>query len=194
MRTIRNVLAGVAATAAAAALMATAMAPANAAVTGVNRAGMSPNSVVKPMSINRTNEQTAFNYFVGKGLTAKQAAGIVGNLDQESGMSPTIHQSNGGPGRGIAQWSVGGRWDTYSGDNVVDYASGQGQSSTSLSLQLKFIWYELTKFSYYGLSSLKATTTVNGATVSFQNNYEGCGTCDTSAREAYAADAYSRYA
>src|SRR6185312_1208901 len=52
------------------------------------------------------NDQTSFNYFVGKGLTAVQAAGIVGNLDQESGGSPTAVQS-GGPGRGVAQWSAG---------------------------------------------------------------------------------------
>lgn len=46
----------------------------------------------------------------------------MGNLDQESGMSPTIKQP-GGPGRGIAQWSVGGRWDTYNGDNEVHYTN-----------------------------------------------------------------------
>ncbi|HEX2904934.1 MAG TPA: phage tail tip lysozyme [Jatrophihabitans sp.] len=190
---IRTILSGASASLAAATLLATAVTPASA-TPSINRVGMSPNAAVHPMSINRTNEKTAFNFFVGKGLTKKQAAGIVGNLDQESGMDPTIHQIGGGPGRGIAQWSVGGRWDTYSGDNVVGYAKSQGQSATSLNLQLKFVWYELTKFSYYGLSSLRGTTTINGATVSFQNNYEGCGTCDTSAREAYAADAYSRYA
>src|SRR4051812_32496253 len=62
------------------------------------------------------NDKTSFDYFVGKGLTPIQAAGIVGNLDQESGDSPTAVQS-GGPGRGVAQWSVGGRWDTSPGDN-----------------------------------------------------------------------------
>ena len=62
------------------------------------------------------NDQASFDYFVGKGLTPFQAAGIVGNLDQESGVNPTAVQS-GGPGRGVAQWSVGGRWDTSAGDN-----------------------------------------------------------------------------
>ena len=57
------------------------------------------------------NDVTACNYFVGKGLTNFQSAGIVGNLDQESGVNPSSVQA-GGPGRGIAQWSVGGRWDT----------------------------------------------------------------------------------
>src|SRR5581483_3032280 len=102
-----------------------------------------------------TNDKAAFDYFVGKGLTNFQAAGIVGNLDQESGVSPTAVQQ-GGPGRGIAQWSVGGRWDTDSGDNATAYAAKQNQSVWSLGLQLDFIWYELTTFSGYGLSKLKA--------------------------------------
>src|SRR6185312_11660983 len=117
--------------------------PAAAAPT-MNAAGMSP-SVLTVASIIRSNEQTAFNYFVNKGMTKIRAAGIIGNLDQESGMDPTIKQYGGGPGRGIAQWSVGGRWDTYSQDNVVWYAANKdgGLSRWSLQAQLDFIWYEL---------------------------------------------------
>ena len=40
-----------------------------------------------------TNDQTAFDYFVGKGLASFQAAGIVGNLDQESGVDPNAVQA-----------------------------------------------------------------------------------------------------
>src|SRR5690348_14320426 len=90
------------------------------------------------------NDQAAYNFFVGKGLTSFQAAGIVGNLDQESGVDPASVQYGGGPGRGIAQWSVGGRWDSSYHDNVLWYAGQQGQASGSLNLQLEFIWYELT--------------------------------------------------
>ena len=57
-----------------------------------------------------TNDKIAFDFFLAKGLTPVQSAGIIGNLDQESGMDPTIWQYGGGPGRGIAQWSAGGRW------------------------------------------------------------------------------------
>src|SRR5262245_39315323 len=104
------------------------------------------------------NDKAAYDFFVAKGLTSFQAAGIVGNLDQESGVSPTSVQYGGGPGRGIAQWSVGGRWDT-SNPNVLHYASTQGVSATSLNLQLNFIWYELTTVGY-GYTQLKATTNV----------------------------------
>jgi hypothetical protein len=139
-----------------------------------------------------TNDKAAFDYFVGKGLTNFQAAGIVGNLDQESGVSPTAVQQ-GGPGRGIAQWSVGGRWDTDGGDNATTYASQQGQSVWSLGLQLDFIWYELTKFSGYGLSKLKATTNVTDATVVFQTDFEGCGTCLQTQRITYAQAVLNAY-
>ena len=139
-----------------------------------------------------TNDQAAFNYFVGKGLTNFQAAGIVGNLDQESGVSPTAVQQ-GGPGRGIAQWSVGGRWDTDNNDNAVAYASKQGKSVWSLQLQLDFIWYELTTFSGYGLSKLKATSNVTDATVVFQTDFEGCGTCLQSQRVSYATAVLNAY-
>jgi MYXO-CTERM domain-containing protein len=138
------------------------------------------------------NDQTAYDYFVGKGLTNFQSAGIVGNLDQESGVDPNAVQQ-GGPGRGIAQWSVGGRWDTDANDNCLWYASQQGQSSTSLTLQLDFIWYELTTFSGYGLAALKATTNVTDATVAFETDFEGCGTCDQSTRISYAQGVLSAY-
>ena len=109
-------------------------------------------------------------------------------------MDPEAKQP-GGAGRGIAQWSVGGRWDTYNGDNEVDYTNGTlNVSRYNLNGQLKFIWFELGKFSYYGLSSLKASTTINGAVAAFQSKFEGCGDCNTTARQNYAADAYSRYA
>ncbi len=139
----------------------------------------------------RANEEAAFNYFVGKGLTTVQAAGVIGNLDQESLMDPTIHQIGGGPGRGLAQWSTGGRWDTYPGDNVVEFANGA--DPYGLQVQLDFIWYELTQFSYYGLPQLRAATTIDAAVIAFQDKYEGCGTCHTDRRIAYANEAYNLY-
>src|SRR5678816_3004847 len=69
-----------------------------------------------------SSEHTAFNFFVSKGLTRVQAAGVVGNLIQESNVIPTAVQYGGGPGRGIAQWSVGGRWDSSYHDNMTWYA------------------------------------------------------------------------
>jgi len=138
------------------------------------------------------NDLAAFQFFVGQGLTQAQAAGIVGNLDQESGDSPTAMQQ-GGPGMGLAQWSIGGRWDTDSGDNCVAFAAGAGESVDSLTLQLQFIWFELQKFPEYGLGSLRASTNVTDATVAFMTDFEACGECDQSNRMMYAEAVLAAY-
>jgi Phage tail lysozyme len=136
------------------------------------------------------NDQTSFDFFVGKGLTAIQAAGIVGNLDQESGDSPTAVES-GGPGRGVAQWSVGGRWDTSPGDNENAYVGAA--NIWDLTPQLDFVWYELTTFPGYGLADLQGQTTISGATTSFMTDFEICGTCDATTRVSYAQAVYDAY-
>jgi len=139
------------------------------------------------------NERTAYEYFVGKGLTDFQAAAIVGNLIQESNVLPGAVQSGGGLGRGIAQWSVGGRWDEDPRDNVVWYAGLSGRSAWSLGAQLDFIWYELQTFSWYGFARFRATDTVTEATIAFQDDFEGCGNCHQSTRILYAKQVLAAY-
>lgn len=142
-----------------------------------------------------SNTHTAFNYFVGKGLTKRQAAGIVGNLLQESSMNPNAVQYGGGPGRGIAQWSVGGRWNHSYHDNLVWYANDKlGKSRWNLSAQLAFVWYELHSVGGYGLTALRNSTTIRGATIAFERDYEICGACDESRRVSYATQVYNAYA
>lgn len=88
------------------------------------------------------NASTAMEYFVGKGLTPAQAAGIVGNLQREAG--PNIdHTISGDGGRayGIAQWN-----DQWSPDRVANFQTviGTPLRSSSFQQQLDFIWWELT--------------------------------------------------
>ena len=139
-----------------------------------------------------SNEKAAYDFFVAKGLSKVQSAGIVGNLIQESNVLPGSVQP-GGPGRGIAQWSVGGRWNASHNDNLVSYASMHGLSTGSLTTQLDFIWYELETFSGYGLSKLRASTSISSATVVFQQDFEGCGQCEQSTRISYAQQVLSAY-
>ena len=147
------------------------------------------------------NDKTAFDFFRSKGLSADQAAGVVGNLDQESGDSPTCYQGPNGcsttpvsgyPGAGIAQWSRGGRWDTDSNDNATAFAKQQGTSLNSEQTQLNFIWYELSNKSY-GLSTLEQQTSVTGAAGAFASGFEMCGTCAQTKRNQYAQNAYNAF-
>lgn len=124
------------------------------------------------------NVEIAFNYLVGKGLTEEQAAGVVGNLIVESiGVNPTQQQIGGGPGRGIAQWEVGGRWDT-----LLQFASIQKLDPLDLGTQLDFLWWEFTGepevpgltggYERAAYDHLKATTTVAEAAASFMTKFE----------------------
>jgi hypothetical protein len=141
------------------------------------------------------NDHAAFDFFVAQGLTQVQAAGIVGNLDQESGVNPTSIQSGCGTscGEGIAQWTIGGRWDTTPNDNVVAFAASHGEAASDLTTQLQFIWYELTTFPGDGLAPLRGATDVTTATQVFETDFEGCGACNEPARIAYANAVLAAY-
>ncbi|MEU7999513.1 phage tail tip lysozyme, partial [Micromonospora sp. NPDC049060] len=139
------------------------------------------------------NSRVAWDFFIAKGLTAVQAAGVLGNLAQESNIDP-LAQEPGGPGRGIAQWSAGGRWDATPNANATWYAASTGQSVWSLRAQLEFIWWELTNIPAYGLAELKGAATIAAATIVFQNRFERCGTCHQATRISYATNYYNQYA
>lgn len=138
------------------------------------------------------NARTAFNYFVSKGLTKIQAAGVVGNLMQESSVNPAAVEYGGGPGRGIAQWSTGGRFNTGR-TNLTTFASGRGANKWALTTQLDFIWHELAVVGGFGLADLQSATTIQSAVTAFQNKYEICGTCAQAKRLLFAKQALTDY-
>ena len=129
--------------------------------TGSSAAGGGPNNFS-----GSGNVQIAYNFFVGKGLKNFQAAGIVGNLMQESGVNPESKQIGGGPGRGIAQWSLGGRWkpELMTGNETAD-----------LQAQLQYVWTELNSDYSGPFRDLQNTTTVEDATRIFCTEYEAAG-------------------
>jgi hypothetical protein len=133
------------------------------------------------------NAQAAFDFFEEEGYTATQSAAWVGNLAQESSVTPTEVQPNG-VGHGIAQWSEPGRWD-----NLVTYASNENQSDYSLNLQLNFIDLELSGPYSSVAKEVKATSNLTTATEDICNDYEIAGTCGADNRVTYAQEALSDY-
>lgn len=122
------------------------------------------------------NKRIAFDYFVQKGLSDDHAAAIIGNLQQESNLDPRAFNAGEGA-NGIAQWE-GVRWQ-----NALAYAQETRRDVWSLGLQLDFVWRELPS---NGLGVFLASRTLEEATVAFQDHFERCGTCNTSARIAFA--------
>jgi hypothetical protein len=89
------------------------------------------------------NAQIAFNYFVSQGLSPVQAAGIVGNLQGESGQGLNTNTRNPGDGRDGSD-SIGiGQWNSTRAQALKDYAASKGTPYTDLTTQLEFLHSEL---------------------------------------------------
>jgi len=127
--------------------------------------------------------QKAFNYFVSQGLPPFQAAGIVGNMQAESGVQPerlqntpsgtqtpsgTLSQdqlTSGNLGWGIVQWTPPNK--------MIGPTTKVGKNPDDLSVQLDFLWQQLTTGTEQRAgNALKLTTNVDDAAVSFLTDYE----------------------
>lgn len=78
------------------------------------------------------------NLPAGETLTAEQAAGVMGNLRQESGANfdPGAEQKGGGGGFGIAQWTGGRR------GQLEEAARKKGVPVNDLAFQLRYLYEE----------------------------------------------------
>lgn len=136
-------------------------------------AGTGSNAVI----VGNSNAEKIFIYLTGKGLTSQQAAGVLGNFQQESGFDPAIIQGgaiadeNYTPvnevGFGIAQWTFTDRQAP-----LVQLAKSSGRSVTDLGLQLDFLWQELSTTHKRSLETLKAASDPEGAAFVFHRDFE----------------------
>ena len=136
------------------------------------------------------NNKVAWDFFIRKGFTKAQTAGLIGNFVVESGsdpINPAAVQYGGGPGRGLAQWEGSRRTDLY------NYAASQGKTWSNLQLQLDFIWHELTGKERSAYTRIKATTTISSAAVTVRQYYERPSVHADQARINAANSIHSRY-
>jgi hypothetical protein len=112
----------------------------------------------------------AMDFFTERGFTRQAAAGIVGNLLAESGLNAKSEQIGGGPGRGIAQWSVDQRWETY-----LKFAKNRGIEPTDLDAQLRFIIHEMPSQMGESAKTIKTMTDATAAAKLFMDKYERPG-------------------
>lgn len=111
------------------------------------------------------NAQQTIDFFMSKGLTRAQAAGIAGNLLYESGFNPSA-VGDGGTSFGVAQWHLG------RGNAMKTWTQAHGYSSTSFKGQLEFLWHELNSNESYALGKLRATSTPYDAGMAFCRYFE----------------------
>ena len=119
------------------------------------------------------------------------AAGIVGNLQQESGLNPTE------AGGGLAQWNPS--W--YA--RMSAWATGHGLSPTSIAGQLEYLAFDLRSSYPQLVSELNSATSPQQAATMFETTYELCSgyvaymvvipgsLCNDPNRRTYASAAYT---
>ncbi|MBC7459361.1 hypothetical protein H7200_01455, partial [Candidatus Saccharibacteria bacterium] len=74
------------------------------------------------------NREKIYNYLRAKGLSPEQSAGVTGNIQNESGFSPTRQESSQSfpaGGWGIVQWTFGRRSDPSPDKGVVAYLNSK---------------------------------------------------------------------
>jgi len=98
-------------------------------------------------SLTGDNAQTVFSYFLSKGYSKEQAAGIIGNMTQESGVDPLKwqgdrkdHDTPPNPddpneGWGLVQWTPASK--------ILDYASSVSKTPGDIVTQLDFLAAQL---------------------------------------------------
>jgi hypothetical protein len=143
-------------------------------------------------------EKEAMAFFISKGWTQAQAAGIVGNLVNESRLNPNaVAKNDAGPGKdsvGIAQWNTGRL------DNLKSYANNKGTPFNDFQTQLEFVHLELNGAEKGVGKKLKEATTVEQATVAmtkyerFKGYEQGLASPETQKRIASANSINSSYA
>jgi hypothetical protein len=122
-----------------------------------------------------------------KGYSNAAAAGVIGNLQQESGVDPNSNQHGGGPGRGIAQWTNTERWAT-----LTKWAGKSGKNPRSLQTQVDFLDKEMDQMSF--TPRFKKMTDVSAATILFEKKFERAGIPNYANRIREANKAYANYA
>lgn len=124
------------------------------------------------------NALAIWNELIADGATPFQAAGILGNIEQESGGNPESRalDSNGRYANGLVSWNEG------------SYPNSASMLTGNVSQDIK------TQVAYIvqtgGLTAAGNAQNASAAAVAFQNNYERCGTCNTPGRIQSALDVF----
>ncbi len=114
------------------------------------------------------NEQDVVSFFTGKGYEPHQAAGIAGNLVQESSLNPTAKNPKSGA-FGFAQW-LGPRKKAF-----MDFAMKAKKDIKDPLAQLEFIDHELNTTERKAKDRLLTSRDASEAAVNFSNHYERAG-------------------
>jgi len=139
----------------------------------IKQKGIKPEELrpyLDPVEIDKTitngsNHDKVYNFFIKKGLTKEQVAGVLGNLHIESNLNP-IAVGDNGTSFGIAQWHKD-RWT-----NLKNFSAKHSLNPRIIETQLEFLWWELNNYESDSLRRLTTTKSSSDAAYVFAKYYE----------------------
>ena len=115
----------------------------------------------------KVNPNTIIEFFINKGLTSPQAAGIAGNIKTESaGTWQTGVIGDGGTSMGLAQWHKSRLL------RLNQFAKNKKLKIVDPTAQLEYLWHELQNKENKAYQKLIKTSTPEEAAISFMVNFE----------------------
>ncbi|HAW7055415.1 MULTISPECIES: phage tail spike protein [Enterococcus] len=126
------------------------------------------------------NAWAVWQFLKSKGYSEQAAAGVLGNMDQESGIMPDIDEGGGGPGYGLVQWTspIAGESGRAYVQRLLAQAGITGDYR-NITTQLKLLDWHMHNGQYipsaaypYSVSEFKALTDIGTATMAFEANFE----------------------
>lgn len=130
--------------------------------------------------------QQAMKHYIARGLSPVMAAGIVGNLVQESSLNTSA--KNPGDGRDGSD-SIGiGQWNGSRAQALRKFASDRGASADDFSTQLDFVLHELETTEGVSYQRLKAARNVDEAAAAMIGFERPAGWSDANPRGGHGWD------
>ncbi|MFG5495448.1 phage tail spike protein [Enterococcus faecalis] len=126
------------------------------------------------------NAWAVWQFLKSKGYSEQAAAGILGNMDQESGIMPDIDEGGGGPGYGLVQWTspIAGESGRAYVQRLLAQAGISGDYR-NITTQLKLLDWHMHNGQYipsaaypYSVTEFKALIDIGTATMAFEANFE----------------------
>lgn len=141
-------------------------------------------------------QETFWNFFISQGYSKEAVAGMMGNIEVESGGFSTsaieAEPSDGNAGIGLCQWTSPSRKQ-----GLLNYAASKGKPWQDLGIQLEWLNYELNgsyKDSFPGgLEAFKNSASIYDATYDFCWSFEIPGIPHFDRRLTYAEYYYNQF-
>lgn len=125
------------------------------------------------------NAYMVYSFFIKLGFTYEAIAGLLGNMQQESGINPGRWQNGHGPGYGLVQWDPASNYLNWASGQGIDIndadENGDGQCTLINLCESVGQWIPTSSYPYTW-AQFAALTDVHEAVRAFLYEYERAGT------------------